>query len=841
MVESQSPLSPSAAQFSSLGLYTRRLTASMVGRPVELAAAAQEFAPERTGLRCLIVEGEPGIGKTRLLVAIEELSREQGFIPIGVTNDEEIRGPFLVARSLFGSPAALEAVAGAPAEQALQRVCDALSSIDDPSLESLSPDRKLVRVFDLAAVAFRELAAERPLTILIDDMQWADEDSLRMIRYMVRTAASSPIVLVLASRPDEVAFVNEAVTLLADVERMGLVRRLKLGRFSQLESTEFLQQLLGGHVNLSSAATMHAQAEGVPFILAEQAQAYRDAGMVQQIDGVWTLAGNAERLLPTAVRTLIQRRAAHLPEASKTCLAEAAILGRSFSLRDLRDLKGRLAGESEGAQSLAESLAPAAAAGLLVQQPDDAPADYSFTHERVREYAAATLEPTRRRAIHEAIVQMLTSGGQPSPESLALVAQHAMAAGRGEMCDQVSVDAARNALLAHAPEEALRLVDRAQPVASSPQVRVDLLRLQDDALAMLRRPAQRLECLAQLAALVEAMGDTKLELDVMLRRAAALRLSQDHERAAEMASRVRELAAGQGNQQAELAACLELGQNLLRNEMGEGYAPTSSEVDLDGATETFERAVAVAEELGEEAAIAAASRELGIIGFARLRSAFIELVMAGEHIELVKRVAAGERLKDMLPNLPIGPIAMAADAKMRRALEIYERIGDRQGAMSTIIAMAYLSWAPEIHMGGSAKRIEEIRRLATQMKSLTKESERALADAQMLYGSQVYSRAKGFPDAALTKGQESYDAARLLGERSLMFASAGGMALTNAELGAVEEAGQWLDRAATIAMEAPSPLRGRLLASWRGSVRSAAGDAAGMREHLERAVQLATD
>ena len=613
--QESTPQPYAAVPMPSLGLYVRRVTDSVVGRPLELAAAERELVPDREGLVCLAVEGEPGIGKTRFLLAVEELARANGFVPIAVTADEEIRGPFLVARSIFGSVAAQEAAAGTPAEQSLKRACDALLSIDDPGLESLAPDQKLLRVYDLAA--------ERPLTIMVDDMQWADEDSLRMLRYVVRTAASSPIVLLLASRPDEVAFVNEAVTLLADIDRIGLMRRIKLGRFSQLDSAEFLRQLLGGQIDLPSAAIMHAQAEGVPFMLAEQAQAYRDAGMVQQIDGVWTLARNAERLLPSAVRTLIQRRAAHLPPSTKTTLADAAVLGRAFSLHDLRDIKLRL--KDELGEEPSDSLSPAVAAGLLVEHGEASPADYSFTHDRVREYAADTLTQPRRRAIHEAIVEMLTAGGDPPVESLPLIAQHALAAGLAELCARASIEAAQSALTAHAPEEALRLVGLAQPVASTASDRVALLRLQDDALDMLRRPAQRLEGLAQLAALVEALGDSHLELDVMLRRAAALRLSGDHDRAAELAIHIRERAAEKKDMRGELAACLELGQNLLRTEIGESYAPASSEVDLDGASDTFVRAIQLAEGLDDEAGVAAASRELGIIASSRLHAWFIGL------------------------------------------------------------------------------------------------------------------------------------------------------------------------------------------------------------------------
>ncbi len=103
--------------------------------------------------------------------------------------------------------------------------------------------------------------------------------------------------------------------------------------------------MLGGPVDPAGAAVMHAQAEGVPFIVEEMARAYREGGMVQQIDGVWRLAGNAERLVPSAVRTLISRRAAHLPDDTKELLADAAVLGRRFSLEDLREVEARVDGQ----------------------------------------------------------------------------------------------------------------------------------------------------------------------------------------------------------------------------------------------------------------------------------------------------------------------------------------------------------------------------------------------------------------------------------------------------------------------------------------------------------------
>src|SRR6476661_9025035 len=97
-----------------------------------------------------------------------------------------------------------------------------------------------------------------------------------------------------------------------------------------------------------------------------------------------------------------------------------------------------------------------------------------------------------------------------------------------------------------------------------------------------------------------------------------------------------------------------------------------------------------------------------------------------------------------------------------------------------IIAMGYLSWAADIHMGSSsARHIEEIRRLTSKAKAFTNESERAAFEAQMLYGVHVFSRAKVIPDLALSRGEQAHAHARELGDRSLEFLAAGGTAMSH--------------------------------------------------------------
>ena len=130
--------------------------------------------------------------------------------------------------------------------------------------------------------------------------------------------------------------------------------------------------------------------------------------------------------------------------------------------------------------------------------------------------------------------------------------------------------------------------------------RVDLLSLRDDALAMLRRPSERLDGLAELTALADALGDPHLDLHVMLRRAAALRLADEEDRAAELARRVRDLAAERGTGRAELAACLELGQALLRLSTGRGVHAVRGEATVTARRRPTRGPSELAEELGDD-------------------------------------------------------------------------------------------------------------------------------------------------------------------------------------------------------------------------------------------------
>jgi DNA-binding NarL/FixJ family response regulator len=196
---------------------------------------------------------------------------------------------------------------------------------------------------------------------------------------------------------------------------------------------------------------------------------------------------------------------------------------------------------------------------------------------------------------------------------------------------------------------------------------------------------------------------------------------------------------------------------------------------------------------------------------------------------------------DVLAETPVAPRWQEGSQQLEEALAIYERLGDRRGAMSTVIAMGYLNWGPDIHMGtGAGRHIEEIRRLWSHMKAFTKESERALTEWQMVYGTHVFARAKGIPDLAVSRGEEAYRRAKTL-DRGLEFLSAGGTALAHLDLGDVETAREWLAHAAAAAAESPTAFRSRQLELWKARLHAAAGESDAMRLHFDRAIDLATE
>src|SRR5260221_12459201 len=124
---------------------------SIVGRLAELGAVQAALARAHGGIFAVSLEGEPGIGKTRILQAAADTAAAEGFLAVRVTADEEIRGPFLLARGILAS-ATLTEGSGTAGLQAIEQAKEAPTG-RDPPLGGLPPDQRLVPVLDPAPIA----------------------------------------------------------------------------------------------------------------------------------------------------------------------------------------------------------------------------------------------------------------------------------------------------------------------------------------------------------------------------------------------------------------------------------------------------------------------------------------------------------------------------------------------------------------------------------------------------------------------------------------------------------------------------------------------------------------
>ena len=815
--------------------FVRPAAGPMVGRQIERAALDQDLAAVEAGsIRVFAMEGEPGIGKTRMMESAIQAATARGFGAVMVGGDEELRGPFFMLRTLLGSTT-IEALADkASARDALEQARNVLwGRREADGATGLTPAEQTLRIYDVATVAIRQIAEAQPLLLLFDDLQWGDEDSLKLIRYLIRTSVQSRILIMLAQRPDPATAPSQATMLVADLDRMRLVRRMKLERLNRAETAELLENLLGQPVSQDCAATLHARGEGVPFFIVEFAETFRQAGMFQLVRDKMEVSAAARATVAPSVQILIERRLGQLPSATREALTDASVIGRRFRLHDLARVRGSSELGRDADAVVADELAPAIEANLLARMPEGAAYDFGFTHDEVRAVLQAQGNKQRHRKIHAGLVDLMTEQGYPDA-CLATVAFHALEAGDQERGVRYSIDGARHALETFAPEEALRSIDAAKRASASPEDRAQLLCLRDDALASLGLPEERLATLSEMTAFASALNDDALELEASLRRSSATRQTGDTAAAAEIALEAVAKAESRGDDRALLRAYIELGQARIGSELGDGYSPPAGDgVDINGAAEAYAKAWELATKLDDLPLMAAVRREQGVVVVGQVRKFIQDMLDADPN--LIKDPTLDPR---SIPEIVDGFEQFRVYAN--EAVEMYEKLGDQRGVMSSLIAYAYAN-VIEDTTHGHAGRVEQIRRLRKNLSRMTSQSEMFQSDAYMLYSVHVYARGHGPSDLELARGIEAHQAARIANMPNLEFLAAGGVALAYAGLGDIREADTWLGTAGAAALESANALPERQLETWRGQVRAAARDAAGMRTHWERALTLASE
>ena len=619
-----------------------------VGREREWALLGDALQQAMAGRgRVVLVAGEPGIGKTRLLEELAGLATARGArVLAGCCYEMEQNlayAPVAEAlRPLLTSQLGL-ALPGAPPPcppAQLAAVAELLPELrrvwpDLPPYQPLPPDAERTRLLTSLAQVIRACAQGAPLILLLDDLHWADPSSLQLFHYLARHSGEQPLLLVGAYRSTHLARDHPLATIRQGLARQNLLMEVPLDAFRE-EDVVLLLRILGCQAGDDALARrLYRDTEGRPFFLAEVLRTLAQEGL--DLGAVVGGAGLDERwVLPPGVRAAALGRLDRLAPDDRALLDHASIVGREFTL----SLLARFLGRPE--RALAEQAERLCNRGFLQpRQPDR----YQFGHDLMRRAAYEALSEPRRCLLHRQLAETLLAIGA----SAGIVATHYAASDRPWLALEHALTAARLAGHLVAYDEALAWcqqamsIAEAHPQALSPGFRTRL-HLQWRTLWYYRGDLER-TLAADRAALVAARseGDPAAQLQALWH------LAHDETQVA--------AGAPLGLQDEALALARDLGdpaalaRSLARQGSDSGFLASPGE--RESTLQALDQAVRLARQVGDPALLHHVLCELWGVGRLPQARAALE-----EALALIRRL--GDRREE------VGTLAKLADLLVRQ-------------------------------------------------------------------------------------------------------------------------------------------------------------------------------
>ena len=433
----------------------------LIGRHADLEVVLHQRVQAARGLvRVVLVGGEPGIGKSRLLDALAARAAEAGATVLrGGSSDAAGMPPYLPFLEALGEhvlatdAATLYAQAG-PLAPVLATILPelALRLGELPSSYVLPPEQARLRLFEAVDGFLAAIAGDRLLVVLLDDLQWADPAALDLLCHIARRhRPGSPLLIVGAFRADELELNPALQRAVAELNRLRVSTRVALQRLGADEVAAMAAAYLGGPLAPAAIQPLFAHSEGNPFFVEELLLGWLERGVLVRRNGpdggaLYDLTPSVALPLPTSIVAAVRQRLARLAPPVAELLRVAAVIGRTFDAERVAVVAGR------DAENVDECFGEAARAQLI--RPLDAGA-YTFSHDKIRESLSQDLTPSRLRRLHGAIGRALEADAERSgARQLAELAFHFARAGDAGRGVRYAIGAAEDAMRSYAPAEA---------------------------------------------------------------------------------------------------------------------------------------------------------------------------------------------------------------------------------------------------------------------------------------------------------------------------------------------------------------------------------------------------
>jgi class 3 adenylate cyclase/tetratricopeptide (TPR) repeat protein len=460
----------------------------LVGRSVQRRTLQEHLEGVRAGRgAAVVIEGEAGLGKSRLLEALRDDARSRGVSVWLVEADAvEHRTPYFAFRALIA-----RALQDDPQASVEQRTRAALARLEsDPKLQRLAPLLDAVLPFDLPdneitrqmvgevrADNTRELlagviqcAARGPTLLMLEDLHWLDSASMSLVNELRRRL---PDLLVVAGTrpPATTGDLTDTLSSLLDAEGF---ERIVLEPLSASETDELVREQLGvSELPRGLAERIHAKAGGNPFFSEELVLALRESGAIAVAAGHCRWHEQADAPLPDTLQEVVTARIDRLGASEQLTVKVASVIGRSFAYPLLRETHP-LGDSGEELRRDADSLVRVDLTRLLREDPDD---EWIFKHVVTQEAAYALLPFAQRRKLHERVARYIE---QRYAENLApvlpLLAHHWGAANDATRAVDYLERAGEQALHGGSYREAIRFLTQAVELADAGATEVEALR-----------------------------------------------------------------------------------------------------------------------------------------------------------------------------------------------------------------------------------------------------------------------------------------------------------------------------------------------------------------------------
>jgi DNA-binding CsgD family transcriptional regulator len=411
----------------------------LVGRLAELEHMRELLAEAESGQSVVVlVSGDAGVGKTRLITELSRIAAGRGFTVLsGRCAELADTVPYLPLAD------ALRGAAGAGADGSLQ---DAVAT--RPALARLLPDHEISRqpadlpgmaqqqLFGAVLGMLSELAGTSPVLLVLEDLHWADRSTRDLVTFLSRMLRSERIALVLTYRTDDIHRGHPLRPVVAELQRLPSVTVIDVGPLDAEAMAEHLTRLAGGHQSALAIDRVIRRAEGNAYY-AEELLATSSAGSE----------------LPTGLADLLLARTVDLSSAAQQVLRAAAVAGRRVDDELVMRAAGLATAEYESAvrESVARQLLVPDGAGRL-----------AFRHALLREAIYNDLLPGERTRLHARLAELISNERRLAevPGSAAELALHSLASHDIPGAFGASVQAGEEAWRMAAPAEAHRHFDQ---------------------------------------------------------------------------------------------------------------------------------------------------------------------------------------------------------------------------------------------------------------------------------------------------------------------------------------------------------------------------------------------